>query len=313
LVITFMAFERNLILVAESRHMDRADFEAIAARIHATTDTIEVFVAENGSLNMRLARKAAERPTLVVCPAPLDMFRPRRGRIFQGQWIGKVEEFKRLRDAGLPVPAWRTITPGTDMSAEEWGQAVVVKPSFGGQNRDITLMAPSQVAFIHPKNLADDHRGKLGAMIAQTLVDTGPLLPEYRVLCLMGEPLYAIELKSRTPAPGWPPTLSEPINLSALLKDRSIAFINDPDVLDLARRVHAAMPDVATTGCDIIREARSGKLFVMEANCKGLSWHLSSALGRKQQADSGLNFSAQFGAIEVAARVLAEQTRQLAV
>jgi hypothetical protein len=308
-----MAVERNLILVAESRHMDAGDFERIAQQIRASTDTIEVFVVENGSLNMRIARRAADLPTLVVCPARLDMFRPRRGRIFQGQWIGKIEELKRMDAAGLPVPAWRAVTPGTVMDAAEWGSAVVVKPSYGGANRDITLMRPSAVRFVDPKNLADDHRGKLGVMIAQTFIDTGPQLPEYRVLCLFGEPLYAIALKSPASiAPDWPPKLAEPLNLSALLKDRAIAFTEEPDVLALARRIHAAMPDIATTGCDIIREKKSGKLFVMEANCKGLSWHLSSTLGRKQQAESGLNFFDQFGAIEVAARVLVERTRELA-
>ncbi|MBZ0149654.1 MAG: hypothetical protein K8F62_19225 [Pseudorhodoplanes sp.] len=107
-----MAIEHNLILVAESRHMDRTDFERIAERIRATTDTIDVFIVENGSLNMLIARRAADLPTLIVCPAPLDMFRPRRGRIFAGQWIGKVEEFKRLKAAGLPVSAWRTTQAG---------------------------------------------------------------------------------------------------------------------------------------------------------------------------------------------------------
>ena len=227
-----MAVERNLILVAESRHMDAGDFERIAERIRASTDAIEVFVVENGSLNMRIARRAADLPTLVVCPAPLDMFRPRRGRIFQGQWIGKIEELKRMDAAGLPVPAWRAVTPGTVMDPGEWGPAVVVKPSYGGANRDIALMRPSEVRFIDPKNLADDHRGKLGPMIAQTFIDTGPLLPEYRVLCLFGEPLYAIELKSPMPAASdWPPKLTEPLNLSALLKDRAIAFTEEPDVL----------------------------------------------------------------------------------
>lgn len=293
--------------------MDLADFERIAERIRASTDSIEVFIAENGSLNMRVARRAADRPTLVVCPAPLDMFRPRRGRIFQGQWIGKIEELKRIAAAGLPLPAWRIVTPGTDMSAQEWGPAVVVKPSYGGQNRDIALMPTLQVKYVGPKDLPEGHRGKHGPMIAQRFIDTGPLLPEYRVLCLFGEPLYAIELKSPAPVEAhWPPGEQQPVNLSALLTQRSITFTDAPDVLDLARRIHAAMPDVATTGCDILREAATGKLFAMEANCKGLSWHLSSATGRRQQAESNIDFYGQFGAIDVAARILAERTHALA-
>lgn len=53
-----MVIERKLILGAESRHMDSADFVRVAERIRASTDAIEVFLVENGSLDMRIASKA---------------------------------------------------------------------------------------------------------------------------------------------------------------------------------------------------------------------------------------------------------------
>jgi hypothetical protein len=311
-----MAIERNLILVAERRHMDPDDFERIAERIRALDDSIKVFVVENGSLNMRMARKAAERPTLVVCPVPLDMFRPRRGRIFQGQWIGKIEELHRMDASGLPVPAWQTMTPLLRLRAEDWGPAVVVKPAFGGQNKDILLMPTAGAHYVSPQNFPKGHRGNVGAMIAQRFVDAGPHLPEYRVLCLFGEPLYAIRLTSTaSEAAEWPPSfpLEKSVNISALLRQRRAEFTQDADVLALARRIHRAMPDVATTGCDIVRDTRSGALYVMEANCKGFSWHFSSSSGRRLQVESGLDFFSQFDAVAVAARVLIERTNELAV
>lgn len=311
-----MSFERNLILVAERRHMNPADFETIAERIRTLDSGIEVFVVENGSLNMRVARKTAERPTLVVCPAPLDMFRPRRGRIFQGQWIGKIEELQRMAAAGLPVPAWQTMTPLLRMREEDWGPAVVAKPAFGGQNKDILLMPTSGAHYVSPQNLPEGHRGKVGAMIAQKFIDTGPHLPEYRVLCLFGEPLYAIRMTSTaSEAAEWPPSfpLEKSVSISALLRQRRAEFTHDVDVLALARRIHRAMPDVATTGCDLVRDTRNGALYVMEANCKGFSWHFSSSSGRRLQAESGLDFFSQFDAVAVAARILVNRTKKLAV
>ena len=49
----------------------------------------------------------------------------------------------------------------------------------------------------------------------------------------------------------------------------------DADILALARRAHAALPEIALQGIDIIREAGSGKLFVLEANPGGNTWIFS--------------------------------------
>lgn len=310
-----MPYERNLILVSERRHMDPADFETIAALVRERCAEIEVFVVENGSLNMRIARQAAQRPTLVICPTPLDMFTPRRGRILQGSWIGKIEEMQRMEAAGLPVPRWTVIEPETRLDESEWGPAVIVKPAFGGQNRDINLVPTGSVRYQKPDTFPENHRGRLGPMIAQQFIHTGPRPGEYRVLTLCGRPLYAIKKTTDGLPPFvWPPepNFSGRADFGSPTGDEIIEFADESDILTLAADVQKAMPDVATIGCDIVREAGTGRIFVLEANCKGFSWHLSSPSGRRQQAKSGLDFHSQFDSFSTAASILIDSTQEYA-
>jgi hypothetical protein len=310
-----MSFTRNLILVSEQRHMDPADFHAIAAYVRERAPDIEVFVVENGSLNSRSARHASQRPSIVVCPTALDMFRPRRGREFIGRWIGKIEEMQRMQNAGLPVPRWTEITPDLKLDEKEWGPAVIVKPSFGGGNREITLMPVDEVRYQAPQEFSEDHRARIGPLIAQQFIHTGPRPVEYRVLTLLGRPLYAVKQTSIDGAPfDWPlpDAVSPRTDVSSQGRHRRIEFAYDPELLALASAVHDCMPDVATVACDIVKDAASGKLFVIEANTKGWGWRLSSRSGREQQKEANLDFYSQFDALSVAADVLIEHTHQVA-
>jgi glutathione synthase/RimK-type ligase-like ATP-grasp enzyme len=243
------------------------------------------------------------------------MFRPRRGREFIGRWIGKIEEMQRMQDAGLPVPRWTEITPDLKLDEREWGPAVIVKPSFGGGNREITLMPVDVVRYQPPEEFPQDHRARIGPLIAQQFIHTGPRPVEYRVLTLLGRPLYAVKQTSIDGAAfDWPPTgaVSLRTDVSSKGRQRRIEFTDDPELLALASAVHDSMPDVATVACDIVKDAASGKLFIIEANTKGWGWRLSSRSGREQQKEADLDFYSQFDALSVAADVLIERTRQAA-
>jgi D-alanine-D-alanine ligase-like ATP-grasp enzyme len=80
----------------------------------------------------------------------------------------------------------------------------------------------------------------------------------------------------------------------------------DPDVIALAAKAHAAFPDVPVQGVDIVREAGTGKLFVIEINAGWNTWHFSSPFGKKLQAEFGLDYHGQFGGFSVAADALVE-------
>ena len=66
-------------------------------------------------------------------------------------------------------------------------------------------------------------------------------------------------------------------------------------------------------GCDVLRDARTGRVYVLEVNPGGNTWHFSSALLAAHRANNGVEFEAerrsQFDAFSTAAHVLLERTR----
>ena len=104
-------------------------------------------------------------------------------------------------------------------------------------------------------------------------------------------------------------------------------LVKDPDVDRFAARVHELVPDIPILGCDVIREAATQRLYVLECNPGGNTWHISSKIGEESRLDFG-NAKAngferanrlgrrrlieQYGAFDVAAETLVEKTRSRA-
>jgi hypothetical protein len=309
--------ERNLVLVHTPELQDVQDFHDIARKVHDLAPDIEVFVASNAIPSSVTRRHAAKRATLVFSPCKLFEFRPARGKIYAGRPIPKLEQIARFKAAGLPVPATAEITPGFVPPEAEFGPLVVVKPGYSQASRgvEITLMRREAVRYKPKESYADDHPGRYAPMIAQRFVDTGPFVNHHRVLTLFGEPLIAFKTTSQEPRP--PLDASDDVLASTAVKARRrIAPIvreitRDPDVLDLAKRTYGALREAPLQGVDIIREAATGKLFVLEANPGGNTWifskgdmslRLKSALGVERLSDP-------FDAFTTAAKVLIERTR----
>jgi glutathione synthase/RimK-type ligase-like ATP-grasp enzyme len=92
----------------------------------------------------------------------------------------------------------------------------------------------------------------------------------------------------------------------------TLEFCYDADILALAERTARAFPEIPLLGIDILRDAESGALHVIEVNSSGQCWGFSSGLGNSMQGRLGQRYESQFDAFARAARVLIEQTRLLA-
>jgi hypothetical protein len=312
-----MSVERHLILVHTRGYQDVRDFQDIARKVQEQAPDIAVFIASNDIPSSVTRRHAGKRPTLVFSPGNLIEFRPLRGKIYAGSPIPKLEQIARFRAAGLPVPASAEIVPDVVLPEATFGSHVVVKPGFSqaSQGKDITLMRRDAVRFVPREAYPDGHPGQKGPMVAQRFIDTGPLVNHHRVLTLFGTPLLAFKTASRAVRPPLdsPDEVLATIAVKARRRDGAIAreLTADADVLALARRTYAALPEIALQGVDIIREAGLGQLFVLEANPGGNTWIFSKGdmSTRLQKALGVERLTDQFDAFTTAAKVLIERTR----
>jgi hypothetical protein len=309
--------ERNLVLVHTHGYQDLADFQEIARIVQEHAPDIEVFIASNDIPSSATRRRAAKRPTLVFSPGNLLEFRPTRGKVYAGSPIPKLEQLTRFKSSGLPVPEFAEITSNVVLPPEIFGPLVVIKPGFSAASHGhhMTLIRRDAVRFQPRGSYPNDHPGRYGPMFAQRFIDTGPFINHHRVLTLFGAPLLAFRTTSQAERP---PLDSNDdvlvrISVKARRRDGPIAreFTSDADVLELARRTYSALPEIALQGVDIIREEKSGKLYVLEANPGGNTWAFSKGdmSDRLKATLGGARLTDQFDAFTTAAKVLIERTR----
>ena len=312
-----MTAERNLVLVHTPDYQAVEDFQIIGRAVQERAPDIEVFIASNSISSSVTRRQAGRRPSLIFSPATLLSFRPVRGKVYAGSPIPKLEQLERFQAAGLPVPPTAEIKPIVDLPKARFGSHVVVKPGYSESSRGqfITLMRREAVSFQPRERFAQDHAGRYGPMLAQKFIDTGVFVNHYRVLTLFGTPLLAFKTTSETPRPTLDSSDEElaTIALKARRRDGPITreFTSDSDVLELARRAYSALPEIALQGVDIIREAGSSKLYLLEANPGGNTWIFSKGhlTARLKKALGVERLTDQFDAFRTAAKALIERTR----
>ena len=304
---------RNLVLVHSERLQDVSDYEAIRERMAERAPDVEVFIARNARANPVTRRWAVGRPTLVFSPIAITGFRPERGRIVAGRAMPKIEEMRRLAAAGVRVPRFRLVEPETRLDEADWGPFTVLKPDVGRQGLGVTLSRTRDVRWVDPRSwpAGDPRRGR--RMVAQVFVDTGTYPSIYRVMTVFGRAVYSTVSRSKRARPDLDPAGAEPIDMSiAATVERDLRMSYDMEVIRAAEAIYPAMPDIPVHGVDIIREAATGLLYVLEINPSGLTWHISSDLGRYRMRTYALDFPGQFGALDIIADALIEATRRLA-
>lgn len=289
----------NLILVHQETKQDRADYEEIARRAD-----VDVFIVDTKAGGVADPGFDAAAPTLTVSPMPIKKFTPPRGPVCQGFEYPKSEQYARLAGLGLPVPRWTIIEAQTALSPADWGPYVVVKPDLGRKGAEIFIKRTGRVRYRAP------------GFLAQQFVYTGRWPVNYRVVTLFGRTLMSwrceasnrfVPLESR-----WDFKARGGITVVSNKRDSRYTLSAERDVIALAERAHAAFPDQPLLGTDIVRDADTGALYVIECNPRGDAWLISSVMGRLIEQANGLDFAAQFGALAIAAEVLSAETRRRA-
>lgn len=304
---------RNLILVHQCTKQDRKDYEEIALRIGARAPDIAVYVVDTKASGLSDPRFDVDVPTLTVSPMPIKRFVPPSGAICQGYEHPKGNQYERLAHLGIPVPRWVRIQPGTALSADVWGPYVVVKPELGRKGAEIYIKRTGRVRYRSPQSYPEDHPVRKAPLIAQEFIYTGRWPVNYRVVTLFGHALLCwrceaahdyVPLHSR-----WDFRARGGITVVSNKKNSRYSLAADADVIALAEHAHLAFPDQPLLGTDVLRDADTGLLYVIECNPRGDAWLISSAMGRMIERANGLDFASQFGALDVAVDALIAETR----
>lgn len=293
-----------------------SDLRRIAARVQQIDPDVRSFVVAHHKLDqLKLLPLWFQRTLSLLIPlVPKRKLLP--GRFLTGTRLHKVGEYARLDAAGIPVPKWTIVAPDTQLDPTVWGPYVVEKPSAGRVGANIRVRRASRVRYTPPESFPAGHYGRQGPMLAQRFIYTGHWPTSYRVITLFGDTLLCYRQKTISrgrPLTGrWNFRETGGINVISNTKDMIVELVKDEDVIALAERAHrAAFQDFPVLAFDIIRDAETGELFVLECHAHG-TWLFSSEAVRGIQAANNIDFESQFDLIEKSARILARETRSRA-
>lgn len=307
----------NLILVNHAGGQSRQDFAEIAAKIARIAPEVDVHVAAHDvtSAESGLPEEIWSRPSLTVSFRWPEKFRPKRGLVYAGRPIYKLKQLQIFQKAGLDVPLTIAYEFGRPLARGFWGEHVVMKPTTletASRGRFTYLLRTEAVGPIAPKLFPPQHPARKGPVLVQRFIDTGEYATSYRVLTLFGEPIMCVlsRAKEKRPPLDAPDDVLLRSQVAANAQDRATnELVAPPDILAYGRKVARAMPGIPLQGIDIIREEGTGRLFVLENNSGGNTWHYSSALAEESRKHiTREERMEQFGAWDVAAKVLAERT-----
>lgn len=306
----------NLVLVHWPERQSLDDFREISRLIRTRAPEIGVMIAEGKERELPIMLRAALRPTMVVSMMPRKRFKVLHGRVYEGHDLPKSEQYRRYRAAGIPVPDWEVIGPDTSLDPSHWGDYVIVKPDLARKAAGIVIKRTRRVRYQPPESFEEDHPGRQSPMLAQKFVYTGRWANHFRVTTLFGRTLFAVRceadrsfrpLESRDAFKGANGVGGAPVVSNK--KSSRYTLADDPDVIALGERAHSAFPEIPLLGHDIVRDADTGELFLLESNTRGDVWLLSSGTGRSLQRTNGFDLYAQFGALEIAAEALIAKVR----
>ena len=245
--------------------------------------------------------------TAIVSMVPLRKFIPSWATIWQQTLHDKIQECSIFQRAGIPTPKFKPLYKNMQPDLSEFGEYVVVKPARGGCGAFVRVMRQSRVRW-EPITVERTKSGINEAFIVQEYIHTGPWPASYRVGTVFGEPIYALYIEaSRAREP-----FNEDVQLSSeFFKGKTIVASskgctmngNVPeDVLEFARHIHTLFPTIPLLGIDIVREYKTGKLYAIEVNSGGWTFHLANDKKDRIGNEFGLDLCAQFGGAQAIAR-----------
>jgi hypothetical protein len=303
----------NLVLVLWTDHpATESDLRRIVERVPQINPEVQAFLVRHHKIDQLKLFRIWSQPTLSVSFLNLQKRKLLPGRFLCGHRLYKHGEYMRLDAAGVPLPQWTIISPDTRLDPTMWGPYVVEKPAAGRRGAHVRIRKTTRVRYVPPDSLPKGHHGRDGPMLAQRFIYTGEWPVSYRVVTLFGKVLLCYRQMSRArghPLKGrWTFNDTGGVSIVSNTKDMVVEFANDADVIALAERAHRdAFGDFPMLGFDMVRDAETGAVYVLECHAHG-SWLFTADIAARVEKANNIDFRSQFDPLEKAAHILAQET-----
>jgi hypothetical protein len=318
-IIEYPMTNRNLILIHRGREYEN-DFEKIANKVFALDEDITTYIAPPLS-DGQLPEKAWLNPTLVVALIQDFDLKIMRGTVLKNRPISKILQAKALEEFGVETPPVVPLQFGMKLDPALFGDFVIIKPMDLGltsSGKGIQVFRRERLEQLKITNFPADHliqRDREGYLV-QKFVSTGRYASTFRISTFLGRVMYAMKYQSQNASPDLSEADSVIENGNFTQKgDRDNLLDSSPEPVALAKRVAEAFNDIPLLAIDIIIEEGSKKMYVLEINAGGNTWHFSSKMWAQRRASNPDLMEAmklQYSAFDSAAQVLVEKTQKLA-
>lgn len=324
--------KRNLILLHRGPEYER-DFGEIAEKVYARDEDITVYLLSGAA--EELPSQIWQRPTLTVALSGKFRTQIKRGIVLSNRKISKLGQAKRAREGGIVVPPILPFTFGMKLDPIAFGSFVILKPmSINSKGLGVQLFRRNRVEKLGPKDFAPDHpihRDREGYLV-QKFIDTGEFPSWNRVISFFGRPIYAVHGTLLQPRPDLSSSdaILEAATVAIQGATRQREWRVEGDIMDMAKEVGRVFGEIPLLAIDILRDVHTRKLYFLECNPGGNTWHFSSNQagginlrlqlgeaekhGEKRALELGRQrMIEQFDAFNAIAEVLVEKTHLLAV
>jgi hypothetical protein len=291
----FSAF--NIILVQQETKLAWEDLRDIATYILAKSNRLKVQIISPRYTADVLPHEIWQLPTMTVSFGPTGRFNPPRGPVFVNRPVSKLDQASRLAAAGIPTPRTAPFKFGMPLDPGVWGDFVVLKPAslrLTSKSEGIYLFRTERLNTLRATDLTPRHMARQAQMLVQRFVDTGEKPAKQRITTLFGEPFHWAYSANRSARP--PLTSSDELLDAASIStsasgDRDWSYeVPSDDMINLARQVGAAFPNIPLLGLDLLRCHATGQAYVLEINAGGNVWHYSSRMAAAERVAHPENF-----------------------
>jgi hypothetical protein len=238
---------------------------------------------------------------------------PARGKTLYVKAIDKFEQYQHYALANISTPKTIEYEIGQKIDIDEWGEYVFLKARNASHSENSFLVPTKYILNIEPYFKKLELKN---TMIMQQFIYSGKKAYVYRVLSLLGAPLFCVKVTNPFPVK-LPTSLEDSFDNKTIQTSRSDVFmLRKPElnneVIDFSIKIFNVFPKQPLQGIDIVIEENTKKLFVLEGNQGGNVWVFSRKESNMFKGLGRTPLLTQFNAFDVACDVLIKKTHELA-